>query len=97
MSAFVWLDYSERERWKVLDIVDLCREHDLRDELGRGVGERRLRRHALPGYKHDHDTRALLSSRISEPEKTAGQISGDSDAGAPGGAEPCCTNRAVRR
>src|ERR1039458_8506416 len=33
MSAFVWLDYSERERRKMLDIVDLFGEHDTRDEL----------------------------------------------------------------
>jgi hypothetical protein len=36
MSAFVWLDYSENERRKMLDIVDLFREHDTRDELGIG-------------------------------------------------------------
>ena len=28
MSVFVWLDYSEHERRKMLDIVDLFREHD---------------------------------------------------------------------
>jgi hypothetical protein len=36
MSEFVWLDYSERERRKMLDVVDLFREHDTRDELGIG-------------------------------------------------------------
>jgi uncharacterized protein DUF6361 len=36
MSAFVWLDYSECERRKMLDVVDLFREHDTRDELGIG-------------------------------------------------------------
>src|SRR6202162_858444 len=36
MSQFVWLDYSEHERRKMLDIVDLCREHDTVDELGVG-------------------------------------------------------------
>jgi hypothetical protein len=36
MSAFVWLDYSERERRKMLDVVDLFREHDTRAELGVG-------------------------------------------------------------
>ena len=36
MSTFVWLDYSERERRKMLDMVDLFREHDTRDELGIG-------------------------------------------------------------
>jgi hypothetical protein len=34
MSAFVWLDYSEREPRKMLDVVDLFKEHDTRDELG---------------------------------------------------------------
>lgn len=36
MSEFVWLDYSEHERRKMLDIVDLFREHETRDELGIG-------------------------------------------------------------
>ena len=36
MSSFVWLDYSEHERRKMLDVVDLFREHDTRDELGIG-------------------------------------------------------------
>jgi hypothetical protein len=36
MSAFVWLDYSERERQKMLNVVDAFREHDTRDELGIG-------------------------------------------------------------
>ena len=36
MSAFVWLDYSERDRRKMLDVVDVFGEHDIRDELGIG-------------------------------------------------------------
>jgi len=36
ISAFVWLDYSERERRKMLDVIDLFREHDTRHELGVG-------------------------------------------------------------
>jgi hypothetical protein len=36
MSTFAWLDYSERERRKMLDVVDLFRERDTRDELGIG-------------------------------------------------------------
>jgi Family of unknown function (DUF6361) len=36
MSGFVWLDRSERERRKMLDVVDLFGEHDTRDELGIG-------------------------------------------------------------
>lgn len=34
MSSFTWLDYSERERRKMLDVVDLFREKETRDELG---------------------------------------------------------------
>ncbi len=34
MSSFTWLDYSERDRRKMLDVVDLFREKDTRDELG---------------------------------------------------------------
>jgi len=33
MSAFVWLDYSERERRKMLDVVDLFGEHDGRTDV----------------------------------------------------------------
>jgi hypothetical protein len=36
MSEFVWLDYSEKDRRKMLDVVDLFKEHDTRDELGIG-------------------------------------------------------------
>ena len=36
MSQFVWLDYSEHERRKMLDVIDLFREHDTVDELGTG-------------------------------------------------------------
>ncbi len=34
MSLFTWLDYSERERRKMLDVVDFFREKETRDELG---------------------------------------------------------------
>src|SRR3954468_15086665 len=37
MSMFLWLDYSERERRKMLEVVDLFKEHDTRDELGIGA------------------------------------------------------------
>jgi hypothetical protein len=36
MSSFTWLDYSEDARRKMLEVVDLFREHDTRDELGIG-------------------------------------------------------------
>ena len=37
MSTFAWLDFSERERRKMLDVVDLFREHETQDELGIGT------------------------------------------------------------
>ncbi len=36
MSSFVWLDYSERDRRKMLEVIDHFREQDTRDELGLG-------------------------------------------------------------
>lgn len=49
MSTFVWLDYSERERRKMLDVVDLFREHDTRDELGIGSVRDAFADMLLPG------------------------------------------------
>jgi len=49
MSAFVWFDYLERERRKILDVVDLFREHDTRDELGISSMRNAFADHALPG------------------------------------------------
>jgi hypothetical protein len=36
-STFSWLDFSENERKKALDVIDLFREQDTRDELGIGT------------------------------------------------------------
>ena len=36
-SSFSWLDYSEHDRRKMLDVVELFREPDIRDELGLGT------------------------------------------------------------
>lgn len=36
MSSFTWLDYDERERRKMLDIVSMFSERETRDELGIG-------------------------------------------------------------
>jgi hypothetical protein len=36
VAEFIWLDYSEKDRRKMLDVVDLFKEHDTRDELGIG-------------------------------------------------------------
>ena len=35
-STFTWLDYSEHERRKILDTIELFRERTTRDELGLG-------------------------------------------------------------
>src|SRR5438067_6396170 len=36
-STFAWLDFSEHQRRQMLDLLDLFRERDTRDELGIGV------------------------------------------------------------
>ncbi len=36
-SIFSWMDYSEHERQKALDVIDLFGENDTRDELGIGT------------------------------------------------------------
>ncbi len=36
-STFTWLDHSEYERRKMLDVIELFRERDTRDELGLGT------------------------------------------------------------
>lgn len=36
-STFTWLDYSEHEKRRMLDVINLFREQDTRDELGLGV------------------------------------------------------------
>jgi hypothetical protein len=36
-SSFTWLDYSEQERRKMLDVIHLFQEKDTRDELGIGT------------------------------------------------------------
>ena len=37
MSGFTWLDYSEKERQQVMQVIELFREEDTRDELGIGA------------------------------------------------------------
>jgi hypothetical protein len=36
-STFSWLDYSEHDRRRALDVIDQFREQETRDELGIGV------------------------------------------------------------
>ena len=36
-SSFGWLDFSDRDRQRSMDVVDLFHEENTRDELGLGV------------------------------------------------------------
>ena len=48
-STFAWLDHSESDRRKALDVVDLFREQDTRDELGIGTVRDALADSLFPG------------------------------------------------
>ena len=48
-SAFAWLDHSESDRRKALDIVDLFKEQGTRDELGLGTVRDALADSLFPG------------------------------------------------
>src|SRR5436853_3619533 len=48
-SALSWLDFSEHERRKALDVIDLFREKDTRDELGTGTVRDALSDLLFPG------------------------------------------------
>lgn len=48
-SSFTWLDYSEQERRKMLDVVDLFKEQNTRDELGIGAIRDVLADQLFPG------------------------------------------------
>jgi hypothetical protein len=48
-STFAWLDFSDRDRKRALDAVDLFREEDTRDELGLGVIRDALADRLFPG------------------------------------------------
>lgn len=37
MPSLTWLDYSEQERRQTMEVIDLLREEDTRDELGLGT------------------------------------------------------------
>lgn len=48
-STFSWLDFSEHERRKALDVIDMFRERDTRDELGIGTVRDALSDVLFPG------------------------------------------------
>lgn len=37
MVSLTWLDYSEQERRQAMEVIDLFREEETRDELGLGT------------------------------------------------------------
>jgi hypothetical protein len=49
MSYIAWLDHSEHERRKMLDVIDLFREHETVDELGIGGVRDAFANLMLPG------------------------------------------------
>src|SRR5688500_14107720 len=48
-SAFTWLDYSEHDRRRALDVIDLFRAKETRDELGIGTVRDALSDLLFPG------------------------------------------------
>lgn len=48
-SSFGWLDFSDRDRQRAMDVVDLFREEDTRDELGIGVIRDAIADRLFPG------------------------------------------------
>ena len=48
-SVFTWLDYSEHEQRKMLDVISALRETDTRDELGIGIVRDALADLLFPG------------------------------------------------
>ena len=48
-STFAWLDHSESDRRKALDVIDLFREQETRDELGIGTVRDTLADSLFPG------------------------------------------------
>jgi hypothetical protein len=48
-SNFTWLDYSEHERQKALEVIGLFREEETRDELGLGTVRDAFADHFFPG------------------------------------------------
>lgn len=49
MSLFAWLDYSEIERGRMMDVIDLFREKDTIDELGLGAIRDAIGNRLFPG------------------------------------------------
>lgn len=48
-STFTWLDHSERDRRRMLDVIDRFRESEARDELGFGIVQNTFADMLFPG------------------------------------------------
>ena len=77
ISAFVWLDYSERERRKMLDVVDLFREHDSRDELGVGSVRDAFADMLFPNKRSAGRIKRTRTRSISYKERSKQQVERD--------------------
>jgi hypothetical protein len=56
-SSFTWLDYSEKERRKMLDAIRLFKDQDTRDELGVGTVRDAFADLLFPGTGTAHSSR----------------------------------------
>ena len=59
-SLLAWMDHSEAERRRTLDIVSLFRDRNIRDELGIGTVRGCVRRPPLP--RHEHEEARLINA-----------------------------------
>lgn len=59
-SLFAWMDHSQAERQRTLDIVSLFRDRNIRDELGIGTVRGCVRRPPLP--RHEHEEARLINA-----------------------------------
>ena len=48
-SQFGWVDFSQRDRERMLDVIHMFQEHDTRDELGIGTIRDAFANHFFPG------------------------------------------------
>jgi hypothetical protein len=59
-STFAWLDHSEEQRRKVLDVIDLFKEQGTVDVMGFGTSPRCHGRPAVPGDGQSDDQGCLI-------------------------------------
>jgi len=73
-STLSWLDFSEAERRRALQVVELFAVQETRDELGLGAIRDALSEAMFPGHQHRATTRTVL------PDRAVGLSSGGSKA-----------------